>query len=208
MRLAAGGGRGRAGGGGGRHGPFNLAIVAILVVQPFVTLAGAQQVTVPLTFSPTASLAALNDTWNTNVRQVCAQAAQRVGSSVGNEAGVLACYNVASLEETTGLFAGDLRLYSASVSSMPPGSTVRLNIDFGGAVSIRSVNETGSGSNAGSAMIMPQKRDRLLGGDDEEYGAARGTRGLWRRQVQVINQGAAAPMYVCPPSGNTLGRCC
>ena len=77
---------------------------------------------------------ALSEPWNQNTQQVCSQAATGVAS---NSAGVMVCYNVASLENVTGLFAGDVRLYSSTKSSLPTGSSVRLNVDFGNSVVIR-----------------------------------------------------------------------
>lgn len=139
----------------------------LLLLADSLALVAAQQSA--LTPALVANLSStLSSGWNTNVSSLCSQAATTAGT-VNNPSGLLACYNVAALENFTGFFAGDLRLYSASQSSLPNGSRVSLNLDFGTAGTVQTLTDTSSpqASNTATrrkrnlvdeAVVMVQKR--------------------------------------------------
>lgn len=102
--------------------------------------------------------------WNTQVDTLCSDAAAAASPGVGenNPSGLMACYNIAAVENTTGLFSGDLRLYSMGKSTLGAGSSVQVTIDFGKSVGIQSSTELQMRTSA----IQNIRRSLLLHDDE------------------------------------------
>ncbi|ORY86836.1 hypothetical protein BCR37DRAFT_385305 [Protomyces lactucae-debilis] len=123
----------------------------------------------PLTVLFTSQLAnALSEGWNNNVSQQCTTAASALLASIASGAiaadtapvpgNVVACYNIASWEPITGLFAGDLRLYS----QMPAQSfgNISMRVSFGKLATLRSFTDSKSGST--SAPLQKRQLNQIV----------------------------------------------
>lgn len=100
--------------------------------------------------------ASLNTTWNKDVQLACMNAMATAGGLVNNPSGMLACYNVAVLEGSNGLFTGDVRLYSVAQSTLPTNSSIRLRVDFGKAGIVQSITQSQS---PGPSQVSVMKRN-------------------------------------------------
>lgn len=120
----------------------------------------------PLTPGFTKLLAeTLTAGWNTNVSQQCIQATTVLLTSIFSGAiaadttpvpgNVVACYNIAAWEPTTGFFAGDVRLYSATPAQSVGNVSLKLN--FGKLATLRSFTDSKTPVNTNA------RRKRQLG---------------------------------------------
>lgn len=125
-----------------------------------ILLTTAQQITFPVALTANVT-SALSSEWNTNVTSLCSQAAVTVGTA-NNPSGLIVCYNVAALESFTGFFSGDLRLYAVSQSTLPTGSKVQMNFDFGKAGTVQILNDNSSSTQSVSQATPRRKRDISL----------------------------------------------
>jgi hypothetical protein len=93
----------------------------------------------------TPSSSSMNMTqWNTETSTLCTSALQQL-SVASNPSGTAVCYNVPSLDTTTGTFMADLRLFQVSVPSgdftnIPP-QNIQVELQYKGA-SVSAVNQT------------------------------------------------------------------
>lgn len=102
----------------------------------------------------------LNSTWEDNVRRVCVDTA--AASGVSNAARVMACYNVAAIDEITGLFAADVRLYSVAQSQLGSGASIRLNIDFGPFATMQSIVKERASNDQSGTMQKRSARPGII----------------------------------------------
>lgn len=107
-----------------------------LTVLLFISHVGSQATTPILSLARNLS-AAFDAPWNVQAEAACSLAASSIlYDSATNPTAMMACYNVARLENVTGLFAGDIRLYGLGATALPIDSSIQINVDFGKAGNI------------------------------------------------------------------------
>lgn len=93
----------------------------------------------------TPSTSSMNMTqWNTETSSLCTTALQQL-SVASNPSGTAVCYNIPSLDTTTGTFMADLRLFQVSTANgeftnIPP-QNIQVELQYKGA-SVSAVNMT------------------------------------------------------------------
>lgn len=147
------------------------------VARLLILLAWVEGIEIPRTSQLFRNVSSsLNQSWEDSVKKLCASAATTF--NVQNTARVMACYNVAALDEVNGLFAGDVRLYSTAPSQLGGGASIRLNVDFGAFAMIQSPLQSASG-----AQIIQKRSPGII----QDILAAR------RQQQQNKQQTATTP---------------
>ncbi|CCG81969.1 protein of unknown function [Taphrina deformans PYCC 5710] len=56
---------------------------------------------------------------------------------ISNPSGLVACYNVAAIQSSSGLFAADLRFYTQGGTTMPSTASIQISLDFGGVATVQ-----------------------------------------------------------------------
>ncbi|BFZ55238.1 hypothetical protein PYCC9005_002278 [Savitreella phatthalungensis] len=117
---------------------------------------------------------AVRDGWNARVMAGCTSGVEALlAKNQTNSLGVFVCYNVPAIENTTGLFAADLRLYmSAGAGQLPPMTT--LNVSFASLATIRSTPPASGGLSInrgpnGGAMTLNKRSMSMSRGPDDGH---------------------------------------